>query len=196
MLLERVRTVQRAQSIPILYVTHSPGEAIAVGAQLFLLDRGRIIAEGPPLDVLGVSRLAPAGTTSWEDVGNIFPARVIDHYPEQGASHVQLEQGPELVVPFLDRPQGSRLLVAVRADDILLARQPLGGLSARNQIPCTIERIIPHGPQAEAVVRTLGLTWIVSLVAPAVEQLELTTGSSLHLIIKARSCHVLFSEAN
>jgi len=196
MLLEHLRAVQRALAIPMLYVTHSPAEAIAVGSRLFLLDQGRIVAQGPPLDVLCVSRLAPAGTISWEGVRNVFPARVIDHYPEQGASRVELEAGPELIVPFLDRAQGSRLLIEVRADDILLARQPIGGLSARNQIPCTVERIIPHGPEAEAVVRTGGLTWIVSLVAPAVEQLELVPGTSLHLIVKARSCHVLLSETN
>ena len=82
-------------------------------------------------------------------------------------------------------------MVEIRADDILLARQPLGGLSARNQIAGTVERIVPHGPDAEAVVRTGGLTWIVSLVAPAVEQLELVPGTSVHLIVKARSCRVI-----
>ena len=77
---------------------------------------------------------------------------------------MRLDDGPELIVPFLDRSLGTRVVVEIRADDILLARQPLGGLSARNQIAGIVERIIPHGPDAEAVVRTGGLTWIVSLV--------------------------------
>ena len=55
-LLERLRAVQRAVAIPMLYVTHSPAEAIALGSRLFLLEEGRIVAEGPPLDVLATSR--------------------------------------------------------------------------------------------------------------------------------------------
>jgi len=51
-LIERLRDVQRTLAIPMLYVTHSPAEAIALGSRLFLLEAGRIVAEGPPLDVL------------------------------------------------------------------------------------------------------------------------------------------------
>ena len=40
--------------------------------------------------------------------------------------------------------------------------------------PGQVERIVRHGPEAEVVVRTGELTWIVSLVAPAVEQLDLS----------------------
>src|SRR4029079_14004205 len=48
-LIERLRAVQRAQALPVLYVTHSPAEAIALGTTLFLLDGGRIVAQGSPL---------------------------------------------------------------------------------------------------------------------------------------------------
>jgi len=190
-LLERLRAAQRSEAIPMLYVTHSPAEAIALGSRLFLLEQGRIVAEGPPLDILSSARRTPAGSIPWEDVRNVFPACIAGHAPEHGATHLKLDQGPELIVPFLDRPPGTRLLIEVRADDILLARAPIGGLSARNQIPGTVERVVSHGPEAEAVVRTGGLTWIVSLVAPAVEQLDLRSGSTIHMIIKARSCHVI-----
>jgi ABC-type molybdate transport system ATPase subunit len=91
----------------------------------------------------------------------------------------------------LPRPSGVAVLVEVRADDILLSRDPVDGLSARNRIPGTIDRIVPRGPEAEAIVRTLGITWIVSLVAPAVAQLGLEPGAGVHLIVKARSCHVI-----
>jgi molybdopterin-binding protein len=155
------------------------------------MEQGKIVAEGPPLDVLSTTRRRASGLISFEGVRNVFLARIEDHAPEHGASRLQLVDGPELIVPFFDRPPGTRLLVEVQADEILLARQPIAGLSARNQIPGTVERIVSHGPEAEAVVRTGGLTWIVSLVVPAVEQLELKRGAPVQLIIKARSCHIL-----
>jgi molybdate transport system ATP-binding protein len=180
-LIQRLRDVQRTLAIPVLYVTHSPSEAIALGSRLFLLENGRIVKEGAPLDVLTASRNPFDGPISLEGVRNVFAARVVRHLPDRNATHLAL----------FDRPVGTQLCVEVRADDILLASQPIGGVSARNQLAGTIERIVSHGPEAEALVRTAGLTWIVSLIAPAVEQLDLKRGSEVHLIIKARSCRVI-----
>ena len=102
-----------------------------------------------------------------------------------------LEGGPELIAAFHDHDVNSPLLVEVRADEIMLSLRPLEGVSARNQIPGTIERIVAHGSDAEVVVRTGGVTWIVSLVAPAVDQLQLAPGRDVQLIVKARSFHIL-----
>jgi molybdate transport system ATP-binding protein len=190
-LIEQVRAAQRALAIPVLYVTHSPAEAIALGTRLFLLEEGRIIAEGPPLDVLSAARRAPAGPVAWEGIRNVFPARLLNHEPQESATRLRLESGPELVVPFLGHAPDTPLLVAIRADDILLAREPVSGLSARNQIAGVVERVVVHGPEAEIIVDTRGLTWVVSVVAPAIHQLELAPGASVCLIVKARSCHVL-----
>ena len=193
-LLERLRAGWRAEAIPMLYVTHSPAEAMAMGSRLFLLEQGRIVAEGPPLDVLATSRSASGRPITWEGLRNVFPAQVLDHTPAQGATRLQLDNGPELIVPFTDHPARTQLLVTIRADDILVARQSIDGLSARNQIPGVVAQVVPHGPDAEVVVHTGGLTWIVSVVAPAIEQLELAPGNALYLIIKARSCHILGDE--
>jgi molybdate transport system ATP-binding protein len=190
-MVRRLREVQRALAIPVLYVTHSVAEAVALGSRLFLLERGKIVAEGQPLDVLAAARRPDDGSVAFEGVLNVFSGRVEKHAPEHNATRIRLDGGPELIVGFLDQPAGSPVLVEIRADDILLARYPVVGLSARNQISGVVERIVPRGPEAEAVIRTGGLAWIVSLVEPAVAQLELKPGVEVHMIVKARSCHVL-----
>jgi molybdate transport system ATP-binding protein len=195
-LIERLRAAQRSEAIPMLYVTHSTAEAIALGSRIFLLEAGRIVTSGLPLEVLASAHRAADGSIPWEGIRNVFPACIAGHAPEHGATHLKLTEGPELIVPFLDRSPGTGLFVQVRADDILLARAPIGGVSARNQIPGTVERLVPHGHDAEAIVRTGGLTWIVSLVAPAAIQLGLEPGSAVHLIVKARSCHILGTETD
>ncbi len=187
-LIERLRAVQKAEGIPVLYVTHSPAEAILLGARMFLLEGGRIKAEGPPLDVL--SRLATAPLLHLEGVRNSFPANVEAHAPEHGVSRLRLAGGPILIVPSLEQAAGTLVSVDVRADDILLARGPISGLSAQNLIEGTVDRVVVHGSEAEVVVRTGEVAWIVSIVAPAVAQLGLAPGMSIHMIIKARSCHV------
>ncbi len=194
-LLDRLRTVQRVEGIPMLYVTHSPAEAVSLGSRVFRMEAGRIVDAGPPLDVLSAAWIGSTSLTPWESVRNVFPAKVISHSTAHGATHLQLDGGPELIVPYLVAECGTRLLVDVRADDILLAHGPVSGLSARNQIAGTVLRLVFRGPDAEAIVRTGTIRWIVSLVAPAIEQLELAPGCEVQLIIKARSCHVFGADS-
>ena len=176
-LLEQLRMVQHILAIPMLYVTHSPGEALGLGSRLFLLKAGRIVATGTPLDVLSRSGEAPTGSNTWEGVRNVFRARVANHDRAHGASLLELEGGPALTVPTLHCPPGTCVHVAVRADDILLSLQPLTGLSARNQIAGHVEGLVRHGSEAEVIVRTGHLSWIVSVVENAVEQLEILPGA-------------------
>jgi molybdate transport system ATP-binding protein len=188
-LIERLRAVQRTEAIPVLYVTHSPAEAIALGSRLFLLAGGRVVDQGQPLDVLTSPR--QGSPVRLEGVRNVFPAVVEGHAPGGGETHLRLNGGPLLVVPFHDRPAGTSVTVEVRADDILLARGPILGLSARNLIAGLVERVAVHGAEAEVLVGTGGLTWVVSVVAPAVEALGVTPGAELYLVVKARSCHIM-----
>lgn len=186
-LLERLAAVRRAERVPMLYVTHTPAEAVSLGDRLFLLAGGRIVDEGPPLDVL--ARRAPGPPLS--DLRNVFAATVAGH--DAGSTRLRLIGGPELVVPRCQRPTGTRLTVMVRADDVLLARGDSSGLglSARNLIPGVVDRIVTHGDEAEVIVCTDGLRWMVSVMASAIPALELRPGGRCVLILKARSCHVL-----
>ena len=188
-LIERLREVRAAEGIPLLLVTHNPAEAVALGSRLFLLEAGRIADEGPPLDVL--SRRKNATDQRMDDVRNVHKGLIARHEAGNGETTLSLTDGPSLIVPHLDRPLGSAVTVAVRADDILLARGEIRGLSARNRLVGTVERVVGHGSDAEVVVKTGALSWIVSVVAPAVVALGLEPGIEVQLIIKARSCHVL-----
>ena len=47
---------------------------------------------------------------------------------------MQLQDGPVVTVPFLDRPANTLVDVEVLAEELLLARSPIGGLTARNVI--------------------------------------------------------------
>ncbi|RUL87524.1 molybdenum ABC transporter ATP-binding protein [Tautonia sociabilis] len=182
-LVDRLRLLHRAEGVPVLYVTHSPTEAIALGDRLLLIESGRVIADGPPLDVL-----ASRSGMGLVGVRNVLRGVVAGH--EGGSSRVAIDGGPELVVPRVDQPEGTAVVVSIRADDILLALGPVAGLSARNVLPGVVERLVPHGGEAEVVVGSGRVRWIVSVVAEAVSALALQPGVSVRMIIKARSCRV------
>jgi len=188
MLLDRLKRVQAAEGLPVLYVTHSPAEAIALGTRLFLIEAGRLVAEGPPLEALAGSRQAEFLRV--EGVRNVFPGKVAEQPEDQGSTRLALDGGPSLIVPRLDLPLGAPVLAEVRGDDILLSREPVAGLSARNQIEGRIEAVAPHGHEAEIVIRAGESRWLASTVATATNQMGLGPGQPIHMIIKARSCRV------
>jgi len=187
-LLDRLKRIQAAEGLPVLYVTHSPAEAIALGTRLFLIEAGRLVAEGPPLEALAGSRQAEFLRV--EGVRNVFPGKVAEQPDDQGSTRLELDGGPSLIVPRLDLPIGAPVVAEVRGDDILLAREPVVGLSARNQIEGRIEAIVPHGHEAEIVIRAGESRWLASTVATATTQMALAAGQTTHMIIKARSCRV------
>ncbi len=190
-LVDRLRLIQRAESIPLLYVTHSPAEAVALGDRLFLLQNGTIAAQGNPLDVLTSSHLGR--NTHLEDLRNVLHGTIERQEPDRGETHLRLEgaNAPILVIPHREQPLGASLSVSVRADDILLARESPVGLSARNLLPGQVDRVLLGDSDAEVLVRTGATLWIVSVVRSAVSALGLEPGAPIHLIVKARSCHVL-----
>jgi molybdate transport system ATP-binding protein len=189
-LIERLSIVQRALAIPVLFVTHNPAEAVALASRLFYLSGGKIVDQGAPLDVLARQTMYSEASTILGDVRNTFRATVEGHTDDGGATVLQLVDGPTLLVPFYKAPKDTPVSVSVRAEEVLLATGTIEGLSARNLMRGSVERMIPHGREAEVLVRTGGIVWIASVVAPAITALNLAAGTSVHLIIKARSCHV------
>lgn len=189
---EHLKRVRRAERVPMLLVTHSPAEAVELGDRMLVVDSGRVVASGPPLEALAAWR--PGGRSTLDRPGlglrNVWRARIAGPTADGLATRVVLPGGPELIVPSQDAPTGTEVLLEIRSEDIMLARGLAEGLSARNILPGVVERVVMHGPEAEVVARTGEIEWIVSVVERAVGTLGLEAGEEVKLVIKARSCHV------
>ena len=61
-ILDDLRRWNQAHGIPILYVTHSREEVMALGERVLVMDQGRIIAQGTPHEVL-----APRSRKPWRN---------------------------------------------------------------------------------------------------------------------------------
>jgi molybdate transport system ATP-binding protein len=182
-----LQRINQELRIPILYVTHDRSEALSLGERLLLLEAGRVVAEGKPIDVL--NQPLKESVANLTGVENLFDVRVVGRNPERGTLTCDAG-GCRLEVPYGDWPVDRSIRVGLRSGDILLAVSPPEGLSAQNILPGRIRRI--DSADYEVCLQVdCGRVFDVTLTRSALETLQLSLGREVWLIFKAHSCHVL-----
>ena len=85
------------------------------------------------------------------------------------------------------------VLFGLRADDILLSREPVEGVSARNRPRGRLLELVEDGTDVHARVElgAAGPELWVSLTPEATRELDLAPRVEVHLLIKTQSCHRL-----
>jgi len=185
------RSIQ-SSPIPVLYVTHSRDEVFMLGEHLLALERGRIIAEGTPHQVL----TAPRGETVAQLAGfeNIFDATVASIHEDRGTMTCRVgtsEGNPvELETPLVRAQSGDHLRVGISAGDILLATEKPAGLSARNILPGRLRSLSQRDAIIVARVEC-GIEFAAHLTLGARDSLGLAPGREVWVIVKTHSCHLL-----
>jgi len=188
-IVEDLRAWNAERRIPILYVTHTREEVDALGERVIAMDHGRVIGTGTPFDVLEAprhKRLAQAAGFE-----NLLSGTVVDLREADGVMRVRLNNSHcEIEVPLGYAAAGDRVLVAIRAGDILLATSQPRDLSARNVIEGKIVAMELRGTLVRARV-DCGTQFIVHLTPGAVRTLELAEGRCVWLVLKTHSCHLV-----
>lgn len=191
-IIDDLRRWNQVHRIPILYVTHSREEVMALGERVLVMDHGRIIAQGTPHEVLR----APLQETVAQLAGfeNIFDAIVELVNEERGSMMCRLlgDAGSSalLEVPLIRAEAGSGLRVGIRAGDILLATVKPAGLSARNSICGRLIALERRDMIISARV-DCGVEMEVYLTLAARDDLQLVAGGEVWLVIKTHSCHLM-----
>jgi molybdate transport system ATP-binding protein len=189
-ILNDLRQWNESHRVPILYVTHSHEEVFALGERVIVLAGGRIVAQGRPHEVMSTPRLETVAQLLGFE--NIFDATVTSLHEERGTLTCRLGAGPvELETPLVRAEVGARLRVGIRAGDLLLAIEIPRGLSARNIVPGTIQKIDQRDVIISAVVDCSGTAFEVHLTLAAREALQLTPGKSVWVVVKTHSCHLM-----
>jgi molybdate transport system ATP-binding protein len=191
-IIDDLRAWNEAHRIPILYITHSREEVYALGERAIVLERGQIVAQGSPHEVLD----APRQETIAQLVGfeNIFDAKVRSLHADRGTMMCILPgttgSAVMLETPLIRAEVGSALRVGIRAGDILLAIAAPSGLSARNIIPGRVTALERRDVIMSARV-DCGVEMEVHLTLAARDALDLIPGRAVWLVIKTHSCHLM-----
>ncbi|HUA36703.1 MAG TPA: molybdenum ABC transporter ATP-binding protein [Candidatus Binataceae bacterium] len=175
--------------IPILYVTHSPDEAFALGERVVVIQAGRVIARGMPHEVLS----APRHETIAQIVGfeNVFDAVVLAHDERQGTMLCRLgSDGRELEVPLTRDAIGAPVRIAIRAGDIIISAERPHGLSARNSFKGRVIEVRHEGVRVVVIVEA-GVRFEIHVTPSACDELGLEGGKPVWLVIKSYSCNLV-----
>ena len=188
-IVDDLRAWNAAKGIPILYVTHTRDEVDALGERVIALDNGRVVSAGAPMEVLNAPRRKKLAQAAGFE--NLLKATVLDLREADGVMRVRLgDSACEIEVPLGYAAAGSRVQVAIRAGDILLATDRPRGLSARNVIEGRILSLEQRGTMVVARV-DCGVTFIVYITPGAVRTLKLSAGRPVWLVLKTHSCHLV-----
>jgi molybdate transport system ATP-binding protein len=194
LIIEDLRRWNKTRRIPILYVTHDHDELLALGDRAIVLEQGKIVSEGPPLDV--ISNPLRAVAASNERFENVFDATVVERCEQDGTMVCELT-GTSIRVeaPLAEPPVGAEVRLGIRADDILVASSQPAMLGDCNVIRGRITRVERSGTTVEARV-SCGAEFRVHLASRSVERRGLNASADIWsadiwMMIRPRACQLL-----
>jgi molybdate transport system ATP-binding protein len=168
--------------LPMLYVTHSVEEVSRLADHVIVVREGRVAAQGTAFDL--VSDLAFSTLAGTPAYGAVLEAS-ISAQQDSGLTALSFDGGT-LLIPRIDRPAGTRLRVRLRAEDIMLAREEPGAISANNVLLATVAAV---GATANAAVdiqlRCGGTKLVARITRASQERLGIAPGHALYAIVKS-----------
>lgn len=184
-IIEDLRAWNAAGDIPILYVTHSQREVFALGERVISLENGRILSQGTPQDVLETpTQESLAQLAGFE---NFFDCTVVSISKDSGTMLCRLEgAATDVEVPLSRAEVGSKIRIAIRAGDIIVAGEFPRALSARNVVPARIILLRREGAMVIAEIDA-GRPFEVHLTPGACQSLSLKPDQQVWLVIKTHS---------
>lgn len=172
-----LRTLHERYKLPMVYVSHSLSDVLALAHETLTLDEGRVVGFGPTsYQVMDMA--ASAGAAS-ESIDNVLFGKV--------AGHDEVEvNGATLYTPSLEVPVGSEVAVSIRASEIILSAGEPSPSSARNVLRGRVTRLTKAREVVLASV-DVGFPLTVELTLHSATELGIAEGASVHLIFKASS---------
>ncbi len=181
--------VKHELGVPMVFVTHRAAELLALVDDCIVLEGGRCIAQGAPIDVL--KRPRALGVANLVGVDNLLRLPVLRHDEPDGVTLLELGHDLPLAAPLCAAVPGSRVDVGFYADEILLCREAPKGVSARNVLPCEVRAIDFMGREVLAELVVGEVTLLARLTPAAARELDLVAGTRAVAVVKTSAIHHL-----
>lgn len=169
--------------IPIVYVSHAPEEVARIAHEVVVLERGRVVARGAPLDVLpGASRLIEGGRFA---LANALAARVASFDTRYGVTRLTHPSGEIVVAAHVSLDCAPRVIV--KATDVAIAKSRPTDTSVRTILRGRIVKIdASESPLAFVRLELVGGDPLVAAVTRlALDELGLAVGAEVFALVKS-----------
>ena len=178
--LKRIRSELR---IPMVYVSHSISEVIALADNALILRDGKVVAYGAASDALVTPEVS--AFAQFDTLENFLDGVVRRRYDDEDLAELEVGNASVLAVG-VRRNEGESLTVSIRAGDIIVSRQIPPQTSARNAVRALVSEI--HMVESRVLVYAdIGTRVVVEITPNSLEALGLREGTEMYLIIKANS---------
>jgi len=171
-----LKSVSEQFGIPYLFISHSLLEMRLMTDTVLSLEHGAII-EQLPSEQLARNRMGQS------PVGYINLLKLTDMTERHGMCAYRW-QGGELFLSADNRDTLNGLFELSSKDIILFKKHP-EAISARNLLQCTVLSLFSSGRKTGVELDCAGNTLIAEVVQDAVNELEITLGSTVFAAIKA-----------
>ena len=176
--------IRREFALPTVHVSHDLGELLQLTDDLLLIADGKVAAHGPLVELVTDPQHLPR--LHEHGLVNVLSGQIAGHDTGDGLTHIRLPGGVELAVTVQPGAIGAACDILVRPDDIMLALQPLSGVSVQNSIPGRV-RQLTHASGRTLVTVDIGCPLLVAVSARAVRELALAPGIEVWCLFKAQA---------
>ncbi len=184
-----LKRVWRELQTPMLYVSHSISEVMALAHNTLVLLDGSPVVYGSTMQVLASAEMA--GIADYATLENIVEAEVISARDTDGTATLRVGDAA-LIAPEVFSDAGESVVVSIRAGDIILTLDVPERISTRNVISAVVEELHVLGPRV-LVYAGIGIRLVVEVTPSAMRELGLHVGQRVHLIIKTNSILIMDS---
>ena len=171
--------------LPMIYVSHDAGEVLALAEHVLVARAGRCVASGPARDVLGDAERTPA--FDLHGIENRFEAELIEERAGEGTALLELKSGPRLQMSSTPPPGRGRFEIVIRAEEIIVASERPGRVSAQNVLEAIVVDVERLGGNALVTASVSGTRFVARITVRSLEELGLTPGTRIWLMFKASS---------
>ena len=181
--------IKEAFETPILYVTHTFSEAMALADEAFLIADGEIMASGEPHQLLTAPAAMPIAQLT--GVENILFLPIVASDKARGLTALEIGD-QSLVIPYIEAEVGEVVPVAIRAEDIIISLDPNLTISARNILLGKIQHL---DIRSERTWLSILVEWhhlAVKITHEAREELQLKENLEVYCVIKASAINRLW----
>lgn len=184
--LELLGQIRAEFGVPMLLVSHSLPDILQLTTQVAVLEAGRLLGQGELHDVLGSDRVFRLADSL--GLESVLDVEITAVDPDEGLVRARVGTA-EIALPPVARPVGTRALVAVRSEDVILAREPVAGISAQNALEGNVTRVARLSDRLLVTVEIGGGAGALRAeITPRSErQLGVEPGARVFCLVKALS---------